>query len=106
MALIKQALAGIAVLILIFTVVKPAMKTIQSRFVDATISEQEQNQQALLASLADEDNSNERPQDTGENTPEPAFPNYVEQLAMARQLVEQDSRQVAKVVKNWVSDSG
>ena len=106
MTLIKQALAGIAVLILIFTVVKPAMKTIQSRFVDATISEQEQNQQALLASLADEDNSNERPQDTGENTPEPAFPNYVEQLAMARQLVEQDSRQVAKVVKNWVSDSG
>lgn len=106
MTLIKQALAGIAVLILIFTVVKPAMKTIQSRFVDATISAEEQNQQALLASLADQDDSNERPQDTGENTPEPAFPNYVEQLAMARQLVEQDSRQVAKVVKNWVSDSG
>ena len=30
-------------------------------------------------------------------------PNYVEQLALAKQLAAQDPRQVAKVVKSWVS---
>ena len=34
------------------------------------------------------------------------YPNYVQQLAMAKELVSQDPKQVAKIVKNWVAPSG
>jgi flagellar biosynthesis/type III secretory pathway M-ring protein FliF/YscJ len=35
-----------------------------------------------------------------------SYPNYVQQLAMAKELVSQDPKQVAKIVKNWVTPSG
>ena len=93
---IKQTLAGIAVLLILFTVVRPAMKTLQGKVVEAKSGDA--NQVNALT-----DNSGEG------NTPQAlqsSYPNYVEQLAMAKQLVSQDPKQVAKVVKTWVADNG
>lgn len=102
-SVVKQGLAGIAILILIFTVVKPTMKTLQGRLIESGANSESQ----LLAIENSDNSSNASSSDSGtQNSLTNEHPNYVEQLAMAKQLVGQDSRQVAKVVKNWVSDNG
>ncbi|MDW3094360.1 MAG: flagellar basal-body MS-ring/collar protein FliF [Gammaproteobacteria bacterium] len=100
--LVKQSLAGIAILILIFTVVKPTMKTLQGRLID---SGSDSNKQLLALENSDGSSSGKAESNTQQSLTN-RHPNYVEQLAMAKQLVGQDSKQVAKVVKNWVSDNG
>ena len=96
-SVIKQSLAGIAILLIIFMVVKPAMKTLQGRYVEAKPG-QGKPATALLADGSVGSDAT-KALDT-------SFPNYVEQLAMAKQLVNQDPKQVAKVVKGWVSNNG
>lgn len=103
--IIKQALAGIAVLILIFTVVKPTMKTLQSRLID-TGEDSTSNNNLALTNSGDDKLSISSLNNGSQSTINNDHPNYVQQLAMAKQLVDQDSRQVAKVVKNWVADNG
>ena len=101
-SVVKQGLAGIAILILIFTVVKPTMKTLQGRLIESGA-----NADGQLLALENSDISNANASDSeSPNSLTNDHPNYVEQLAMAKQLVGQDSRQVAKVVKNWVADNG
>ena len=78
-------------------VVRPAMKTLQGRYVEA-----KPGQSGATAGLLTDGSADS-------NSPkalEASFPNYVEQLAMAKQLVNQDPKQVAKVVKTWVSNNG
>ncbi|MFK7795427.1 MAG: flagellar basal-body MS-ring/collar protein FliF [Gammaproteobacteria bacterium] len=102
-SVIKQGVAGIAILILIFTVVKPTMKTLQGRLVASADNSSNQ----LLALENSDTASNAHASDpNSQQTLTNKHPNYVEQLAMAKQLVGQDSKQVAKVVKNWVGDNG
>ena len=96
-SIIKQTLAGIAILLIIFTVVKPAMKTLQGRHVAAKPG----NEANQLTALTDGGIASESPRALASD-----YPNYVEQLAMAKQLVSQDPKQVAKVVKTWVSNNG
>ena len=96
-SIIKQSLAGIAILLIIFTVVKPAMKTLQGRHVNAKPG----NEANQLAALTEGGVASESPRALVSD-----YPNYVEQLAMAKQLVSQDPKQVAKVVKTWVSNNG
>ena len=103
--LIKQVLAGIAILILIFTVVKPTMKTLQSRLVESGPSEVT-NAQLPSPEIRDDTLNIQGEQQAGRSLLSNQHPNYVEQLAMAKKLVDQDSRQVAKVVKNWVGSNG
>lgn len=93
---VKQSLAGIAILLIIFLIVKPAMKTLQGRYVEAKPGQANQ-----INVLADGTVDAESPR-----TLQSSFPNYVEQLAMAKQLVSQDPKQVAKVVKTWVANNG
>ena len=95
-SVIKQSLAGIAILLIIFMVVKPAMKTLQGRYVEA-----KPGQGKPVGLLPDSSVDTDSPQAL-----QPSFPNYVEQLAMAKQLVNQDPKQVAKVVKSWVANNG
>ena len=97
---IKQALAGIAILLIIFTIVKPTMKTLRGKH----LALQPENVQSINLLVDDSDDPGQR--DSKDNTKALGSPNYVEQLAMAKQLVHQDSRQVAKVVKNWVAENG
>lgn len=102
--LIKQVLAGLAILIIIFTIVKPTMKTLQGRFVETTAAPNT----ALPAPASSQGSVNEVVGNNHETLKAMGveYPNYVEQLAMAKQLVEQDPKQVAKIVKNWVTDNG
>lgn len=95
---IKQSLAGIAILLIIFTIVKPTMKTLRGKHVEF----QPGNAQNVNL-LADNSSGSGK---ESERNKALEHPNYVEQLAMAKQLVSQDSRQVAKVVKNWVAENG
>ena len=101
LSIIKQVFAGIAVLIILFMVVRPAMKTLQYKHVSITGGQSTQRPElqadgkeatALLPNTT-----------TGSTT---NYPNYVQQLAMAKELVAQDPKQVAKIVKNWVTPDG
>ena len=100
-SLVKQVFAGIAVLIILFMVVRPAMKTLQSKHVsissgDAIKTGEIQNEiggaTAMLTNSSAAHGTN--------------YPNYVQQLAMAKELVAQDPKQVAKIVKTWVAPDG
>ncbi len=97
LAIIKQVFAGISVLIILFMFVRPAMKTLMGKHKSGASStssasqpllEGTSGQAALPASAAG------------------SYPNYVQQLAMAKELVSQDPKQVAKIVKSWVAPSG
>ena len=96
-AIIKQVFAGISVLIILFMFVKPAMKTLMGKH-KALPSNSDQSEQPLL-------------EGGGGDTALAAggavnYPNYVQQLAMAKELVSQDPKQVAKIVKSWVAPDG
>ncbi len=99
LSIIKQVFAGISVLIILFMFVKPAMKTLMGKHAAANGTSNPQASNNLLL----EDGS------LGTNPGTAAignYPNYVQQLAMAKELVAQDPKQVAKIVKNWVAPSG
>jgi len=101
-SIIKQVLAGIAVLIIIFTVVRPTMKTLRNSLTETGADNTNKQLPPAVAgaSITDAQNSDF----TMQGAHGFAQPNYVEQLAMAKKLVDKDSRQVAKVVKNWVAE--
>lgn len=96
-SIIKQVFAGIAVLIILFMVVRPAMKTLQNKHISISSNGNEKagelQHDASGAALL--------PNATGGQAAN--YPNYVQQLAMAKELVAQDPKQVAKIVKTWVA---
>lgn len=96
LAIIKQVFAGISVLIILFMFVRPAMKTLMGKH-NAPKNKTDSSAQPLL----------EAGGETALTTSAGAnYPNYVQQLAMAKELVSQDPKQVAKIVKNWVAPNG
>lgn len=97
LAIIKQVFAGISVLIILFMFVRPAMKALMGKHISATAKSNSDSQALLEGSSGDV----ALPAGSAGN-----YPNYVQQLAMAKELVSQDPKQVAKIVKNWVVPSG
>ena len=97
LAIIKQVFAGISVLIILFMFVRPAMKALMGKHNSATGKSNSESQPLL------EGSSGEVAIAAGAAG---SYPNYVQQLAMAKELVSQDPKQVAKIVKNWVAPSG
>lgn len=99
----KQGVAAIIILLIIFTIVRPTMKTLRGRYIEASPSNANQ-----LEVLSAQDGgglmSDQRINSSGAKSLQ--YPNYVEQLAMAKQLVSKDPQQVAKVVKTWVGNNG
>ena len=97
--IIKQVFAGISVLLILFMFVRPALKTLLSKHESLS-----GNTPAQLTAGGGSTQSDTGiamlPNAAGSN--EGAYPNYVQQLAMAKELVAQDPKQVAKIVKNWV----
>lgn len=96
--LVKQVFAGISVLLILFMFVRPALRSllgkhesISSKSPAQLTGVQADNEGGLVA----------LPNAAG--AAEVAYPNYVQQLAMAKELVSQDPKQVAKIVKNWVA---
>lgn len=96
LAIIKQVFAGISVLVILFLFVRPAMKSLMGKQNSATGKSNSEKQ--LL-----DGSSGEVVVAAGAAG---NYPNYVQQLAMAKELVSQDPKQVAKIVKNWVAPSG
>ena len=97
LAIIKQVFAGISVLIILFMFVRPAMKALMGKHNSPSGKSNSESQPLLDGSTG------------GEIVAAGAagsYPNYVQQLAMAKELVSQDPKQVAKIVKNWVTPSG
>lgn len=97
LAVIKQVFAGISVLIILFMFVRPAMKTLMGKH-NSPKSKSNSKSQALLEGGSDAAAISSGI--TGQ------YPNYVQQLAMAKELVSQDPKQVAKIVKSWVAPGG
>ena len=82
-------------------VVRPAMKTLQSKHVslsggNAVKTGELQNETGGAAAMLTNSSTGQ-----GAN-----YPNYVQQLALAKELVAQDPKQVAKIVKTWVTPDG
>lgn len=103
MSVVKQAVAAIIILLIIFTIVRPTMKTLRGRYVEVRPG----NNNNQLEVLSTQDNNNPAlANGQQDNKQVLEYPNYVEQLAMAKQLVSQDPQQVAKVVKTWVANNG
>ena len=97
LAIIKQVFAGISVLIILFMFVRPTMKTLMGKHKSSTTRSVSGSQPLLEGSSE---------QMASASSSAVAYPNYVQQLAMAKELVSQDPKQVAKIVKNWVAPSG
>lgn len=99
----KQGVAAIIILLIIFTIVRPTMKTLRGRYIEASPSNANQLE-VLSAQDGGGLTSDQRINSSGAKSLQ--YPNYVEQLAMAKQLVSKDPQQVAKVVKTWVGNNG
>ena len=100
LAIIKQVFAGISVLIILFMFVRPAMKTLMGKHTEVSGGENASSSSQAILNESSEQMALAAPGSVG------AYPNYVQQLAMAKELVAQDPKQVAKIVKNWVAPSG
>jgi len=93
----KQVLAGIAVLVLIFAVLKPLFKNLVEkapppRMVMGEVEAQVMEQQRLMGG--------------GQNPQLPRANYYEQNVNTAQNLATQDPKRVAQVVKNWVASDG
>ena len=105
--LAKWAAGALGLLILVFAVLRPALKNLA----EAGAASQ---QMALAAAAAE--GAAEAPADGedqlsltgGAATPQLAGPgdNYEGNLAVAQKVVTDDPKRVAQVVKNWVNEDG
>lgn len=98
--LLRTALGGLAVLLLIFTVLRPAFRQLIAP----------KPRQATVATLVEVDEeipvtltAQTRP---ARAAPSPALMNFDEKLEVARSAVNTDAKRVAQVVRNWVESDG
>ena len=99
----KQAVGILVVLILFFMVLKPVMKSLAEKGVEAKNSQNSQQILAVQGQIA--------AQAQGADPQTAALTNqteskYEEQLTIAKNMVGQDPGRVAQVVRNWVSTDG
>ena len=94
----KQLLAAMIVLLILFMVVRPAMRSLTAKQANATSHAQLSNANGELA----EDQLALSSATGGTRLPAPEA--YDQQLNMARALAAEDPKRVAKVVKNWVAE--
>jgi len=95
---LKQLGIGIALLILIFKVVLPSLKTLRTPVASATGMQLENKAGKKKALKSSEDDESE--DSVGENVQK-----YGDILNVAKALAEEDPARVARVVKEWVGDT-
>ncbi len=105
--LIKQVLGGLVVLILIFGVLKPVLRSLAEK----GTSEQKLRLAEATGTPVDELGEDSvqltSTGEAGEGVPKLASPNQIdEKLQVAKTMVGQDPGQVAQVVKTWVASDG
>lgn len=98
---VKQVLIGLAVLLLVLMVLRPAAKRLMPVSGAAVRGDDEKNQLV--------DGSGSSPEDDAKSSKSPASLDpppvvYGDILNMARAMAAEDPKRVAKVVKDWVSD--
>lgn len=95
----KQALAGIALLVLMFGVLRPLFKTLVEKAPPPAAAMRQ-----VMAEVA----PNGEPQRlAGGQAPQlPRANMYEQQVTMAQTMATQDPKRVAQVVKNWVASDG
>jgi len=96
---LKQLGIGIALLILIFKVVLPSLKTLRTPAPSPTSGRLE-GKSGKTKALASEDDEEESEDSVGENVKK-----YGDILNVAKALAEEDPARVARVVKEWVGDT-
>ena len=102
--IIKQSLGGLVVLILIFAVLKPALRNLTNH---GAASQQQATAGQISADDLGEDQVQISGGESGEEQALLAAPNPVDQqIAVAQNLVQQDPARVAQVVKTWVGSDG
>ncbi|OOZ42124.1 flagellar M-ring protein FliF [Solemya pervernicosa gill symbiont] len=103
--LIKQGVGAIAVLLLIFVVLKPMMRNLVDKGAEIAKAQADAMRPALAAGM-DGDLSGDQLSLTGGAQPQLGGPklSYDEKLGSVRGMVTQDPKLVAQVVKTWVGD--
>ncbi|MFC5568979.1 flagellar basal-body MS-ring/collar protein FliF [Lysobacter yangpyeongensis] len=96
--LLRTVLGGLAVLVLIFTVLRPAFRQLIA-------PKPRQMQPALVESDEEIPVAISTP-GTKANLASPALMNFDEKLDVARSAVNTDAKRVAQVVRNWVESDG
>lgn len=104
----KQAAGALGLLIVVFGVLKPVMRSLAEKGVQVS-----QQQAALAAAAAGEAGAEGQDQISlsggGAGAPQLASPqqnNYEQTLETAKSVVNDDPKRVAQVVKNWVGEDG
>jgi len=97
----KQVLGGLAVLLLVFGVLRPVMRELAAKGVDF----KEQSQQLSLVQGVDEDGAQVTlsPQAAAQQVQQDG---HESNIASAIAMVDQDPRTVAQVMKTWVATDG
>ncbi len=100
----KQAIGALGVLILIFGVIKPVMRNLAER--GAAEREALAAAAAAAAQLPEGGEEGQAQLAAPDGGAALAGPSHEDQVAMARNMVKEDPKRVAQLMKNWVSDDG
>lgn len=100
---LKQAAGAIAVLLLIFGVLKPTLRSLTEKGV-ATAGALSAAAAAGDAGMAEDQLTLGAPRAQG-HLPAP-HQQYEQQITTAKGMIQQDPKRVAQVVKNWVNEDG
>ena len=100
----KFVLAGVAMFLTIFIVVRPLMQATSTPTVDPRLLGGEASAGGAAIAMSDERVTLGQQQQMG--LPAAAPPPYQQQLNVARSMVEVEPERVASVVKNWVASDG
>ncbi len=95
---VKQAVGGIAVLLLIFAVLKPILKSLAEKGA--------QIPQGQLVQAGDEHQDPATSAQDGAAQLPPPDQNFEDKITFARNMVGQEPGRVAQVVRNWVQTDG
>lgn len=98
--LLRTVLGGLAVLLLIFTVLRPAFRQLlapKGRLATATVIDTDTDEEAPVTLIAP------RP---GKTAAAAALMDFDEKLEVARTAVNTDAKRVAQVVRDWVESDG
>lgn len=102
--LVKKGVGGLLVLLLIFGVLKPVMKSLAAPQAQEMIAVNEGGEGAAAEGMAEDTVS------LSQDAVQPALGgppgSYEQNLATANAAIEQDPKLVAQVVKNWVKQDG
>jgi flagellar M-ring protein FliF len=104
--MVRQVLVGLAVLLLVLLVLRPAARKLMPETRQTLLLDQDESEADQLASDDPNNTADTNEQNANKNDPsalEPPPVVYGDILNMARAMAAEDPKRVAKVVKDWVA---